>query len=257
LLTYSDRELFDLTAIQQTRRFDWLDYQTQHMIQALTHNQDVFSAQIRAQTSTISDMFQEARNQQAKTRDAIVRAIGRSARTKQRRHSQKHQESFLIPSWERQPQSNNASEDDESDIHSDDSIRTKERKMARIKTDDFRKNQEQERVKAEADFKGAILQSLRFPTMYSRRLDIPDAHARTFDWIYREPMLEGTSGVTSVSGFDKVPASIGSMAKQDLANQPLCGLYMRTKELLSYWGSGAGLQIWSRWLAFSFGTAEL
>jgi len=258
-LTYSGRELFDLSAIQQTRRFDWLDYQTQHMIQALADNQDVFSAQFRAQTSTISGMFQEARNQQVKTRDAIMRAIRRSARSKS--HSQKHQETFLIPSWEHQPRGNNESEgvEDENYIYSDDSKRTKERKMDRSKADDHRKNQEHERMKAEADFKGAILQSLRFPTIYSRRLDIPDAHARTFDWIYREPMLEGTlwsifsqwlrqdSGIYWVNG----KAGSGKSTLMRFIHED-----KRTIELLGQWGGSADMVTMAGFFFWNGGTPD-
>jgi hypothetical protein len=157
------------------------------MIQALIDNQDVFSAEIRAQTSTISGLFQEARNQQIKTRDAIMREIRQLARAKSR-NGQRQGESFDIPSWEYQQPVNDQNEEDESDVGISDDEDTKDRK----KVNSHRKNQEQERMKAEAEFKHAILQSLRFPTMQNRRLDILEAHATTFEWIYRDPMLEGT-----------------------------------------------------------------
>jgi hypothetical protein len=138
------------------------------MIQALTDNQDVFSAELRAQTSNISDLFQEARNQQAKTRDAIMRAIRQAGHSKSR-HSQKQQESFLTPSWEYPRRLSKEIHDDDSDVHEGDFDRTKERKTDRMKTTSHEKDQEQQRMKAEAEFKHAILQSLRFPTMWNPR----------------------------------------------------------------------------------------
>jgi hypothetical protein len=46
------------------------------------------------------------------------------------------------------------------------------------------------RRKAERKFQDSILQSLAFPSMQTRHFEIADAHAKTFDWIFRTATLD-------------------------------------------------------------------
>jgi hypothetical protein len=145
------------------------------MIHSLADNKDFFAANLNAQTEKTTLLFQEARDQftveQAKTRDLIKKAIREHARAEDP-DKETRLGRVISSTWEYQSPNN--------DLDNDDCDMTEGDYLNRA------------RIETEAAVKYAILRSLDFPSMQSRQLGIPEAHSKTFEWIYSEPMLEGS-----------------------------------------------------------------
>ncbi|KAL5314388.1 hypothetical protein ACEPPN_018814 [Leptodophora sp. 'Broadleaf-Isolate-01'] len=232
------KTMFDLSVLQQSYRFDWLDCQTQRMIQNLEDNQGIFSDELRVQNSSIANLFQEARNhfteQQTKTRNAILKAIDKASQSR-RHNAASNRQGFGVASWEYQsPQDDDQYSLADSDFGQDaDDQHEKSDQEVR----------EEQRMRSEAQFKQAILQSLRFPSMSSRFLEIAPAHAKTFDWVFRGPRSEESlwsnfgEWLRNGSGIYWINGKAGS-GKSTLMRY-ICQ-DPRTLDFLSSWGGQPG-----------------
>ncbi|KAH7400016.1 hypothetical protein BKA64DRAFT_472409 [Cadophora sp. MPI-SDFR-AT-0126] len=178
------KEQFDLVALQNARRFDWLDCHTKYLIKGLSETRVL----IENNLDTLA-----AEEQHARTREVIIQAIRQYMveETKKPKRSDKRRDFDMMK--EEDLEVKDDVEDDKWAVQYIHQTFEERRKIQRERK--FRDGQiamQRRRIQREVEFRRAIMASLAFPTMESRQSSISDAHESTFDWIHDETLLSDT-----------------------------------------------------------------
>ncbi|KAH7350858.1 hypothetical protein BKA65DRAFT_582880 [Rhexocercosporidium sp. MPI-PUGE-AT-0058] len=166
------KEQFDLEALQNARRFDWLDCDTKYLIKGLSETRAV----IENKLDTLA-----AEEQHAKTREVILQALRqymvketkRPKRTDKLRNFDMMKEEDLLVGDDVDYKSRA-----EEHVHLTFEERRKLERERKILEGQIAV--ERRRIQCEVEFRRAIMDSLAFPTMESRHSSISDAHDSTY-----------------------------------------------------------------------------
>ncbi|KAK0103307.1 hypothetical protein ONS95_005337 [Cadophora gregata] len=228
------KEQFDLEAIRNSRRFEWLDYNTKYMVKELSQNRLVLDDKLDKQA---------AEEQHAKTRQIIIDAVRHYLQDESKRAKPVEKLNNFDMLGEEILEKNDHVYDqpEEDDFHSTFKERQeRKQKLLEEKAEAVRIGLEKMRIKCEVEFRRSILASLTYPTTDNRSLAIPDAHTQTFDWIFGEAFADETpwssfrQWLTKGSGIYWINGKAGSgksTLMRHISRDP------RTRSMLQKWSN--------------------